>query len=140
MPILKVDILGSEIKISYDEAEKEKLTKLINTFRKKLSEFPHDGKTNEKIIIFLAALKTQDELEENKKLLLENKVDRDKFNKKIELISKLNNEIIILKNENTELKNKNLINSNDDISIMEKVDNLEYLIESIQMKIKDVLN
>ena len=46
MPILKTEILGSEIEINYEEVEKERLTKLINQFKKRLSEFPQNGKIN----------------------------------------------------------------------------------------------
>ena len=65
MPILKTEILGSEIEIIYEEAEKEKLIKLINHFKQRLSEFPQNGKINDKAIIFFSALKIEDELEEN---------------------------------------------------------------------------
>jgi cell division protein ZapA (FtsZ GTPase activity inhibitor) len=86
MPILKTEILGSEIEIIYEEVEKERLIKLINQFKQRLSEFPQNGKINNKAIIFLSALKIEDELEENKKLLLNNKIDKNKINEKSQII------------------------------------------------------
>ena len=140
MPILKIEILGSEIEIIYEEVEKERLTKLINQFKKRLSEIPQNGKINDKAIIFLSGLKVEDELQENKKLLSNNIVDKNKIDEQLEIILKLNNEIILLKNEANELKSKNLIKSSDDLLLMEKVQNLQKLLKSIQFKIKDELN
>ena len=140
MPILKTDILGSEIEINYEDTEKEKLIKLISQFKKRLSEFPQNIKINDKAIIFLSGLKVEDELQENKKLLSNNIVDKNKIDEQLEIILKLNNEIILLKNEANELKSKNLIKSSDDLLLMEKVQNLQKLLKSIQFKIKDELN
>ena len=140
MPILKTEILGSEIEIIYEEVEKERLTKLINQFKKRLSEFPQNGKINDKAIIFLSALKIEDELEENKKLLLNNKIDKNKINEKSQIISKLNNQIILLKTEANEFHSNSVIESNKYLQIIKKVQNLEKLIESIKTKIKDGLN
>ena len=140
MPILKTDILGSEIEIIYEEVEKERLTKLINQFKKRLSEIPQNGKINDKAIIFLSALKIEDELEENKKLLLNNKIDKNKINEKSQIISKLNNQIILLKTETNEFHSNNVIESNKYLQIIKKVQNLEKLIESIKTKIKDELD
>ena len=140
MPILKTEILGSEIEIIYEEVEKERLTKLINQFKKRLSEFPQNGKINDKAIIFLSALKIEDELEENKKLLLNNKIDKNKINEKSQIISKLNNQIILLKTEANEFYSNNIIESNKYLQILKKVQNLEKLIESIKTKIKNELD
>ena len=140
MPILKTEILGSEIEIIYEEVEKERLTKLINQFKKRLSEFPQNGKINDKAIIFLSALKIEDELEENKKLLLNNKIDKNKINEKTQIISKLNNKIILLKTETNEFHSNKVIESNKYLQILKKVQNLEKLIESIKTKIKNELD
>lgn len=140
MPILKTDILGSDIEINYEESEKEKLIKLINQFKQRLSEFPQNGKINDKAIIFLSALKTEDELEENKKLLFNNKVDKNKIYEQSQIISKLNDEIIVIKNEINELHSNNTIESNKNLLVLEKVQNLEKLIKYIKTKIKDELN
>ena len=140
MPILKIDILGSEIKINYEESEKEKLLKLINKFKQRLSEFPQDGKINDKLIIFLSALKIEDELEENKKLLLNNKVNINRITEQSQIISKLNDKIILLKHETNELHSINTDHSNKNLLVLEKVKNLENLIDFIKAKIKDELD
>ena len=140
MPILKIEILGSEIEIIYEEAEKEKLIKLINQFKQRLSKFPQNGKINDKAIIFLSALKIEDELEENKKLLLNNNADKNKINENSQIISKLNKQIILLKTETNELHSNNVIESNKYLQVLDKVQNLEKLIESIKTKIKDALD
>ena len=140
MPIHKTEILGSEIEIIYEEAEKEKLIKLINRFKQRLSKFPQNGKINDKSIIFLSALKIEDELEENKKLLLNNNVDKNKINENSQIISKLNNQIILLKTKTNELHSNNVIESNKYLKVLEKVQNLEKFIESIKTKIKDALD
>ena len=139
MPILKIDILGSEIKINYEESEKEKLLKIISQFKKRLNEFPQHEKISDKLIILFSALKIEDELEENKKLLLNKKVDKSKISEQFQIISKLNDEIILLKNEINELQSINKNNSNNNLLILEKVNNLEKLIDLIKNKIKDEL-
>ena len=39
MPILEINILGSNIEISYQEGEKEKLLNLVKQFKLRLSKF-----------------------------------------------------------------------------------------------------
>ena len=39
MPILKTNILGSEIEINFQNDEKKRLYKLINVFKERLGEF-----------------------------------------------------------------------------------------------------
>ena len=51
----------------------------------------------------MSALKIEDELEENKKLLLNNKIDKNKINEKSQIISKLNE-------TNNTFKNMKLMN------------------------------
>ena len=139
MSILKVEILGSEIQISYKKVEKEKLIKLITEFKKKLDEFPPNIISNDKVIIFLSALKVQDELEENKKFLLVNKINKNKIDEQIDIILNLNNEILSLKKEIIELTSKNNEETENNLIIYDKVQKLESLIESIQIRIKDEL-
>ena len=43
MPILKTEILGSQIEINYQEDEYNKLKKLISSYKKKYSIFLHNG-------------------------------------------------------------------------------------------------
>ena len=67
MPILKTEILGIELEISYEKNDYDKLNHLIAKFKKRLSQFPNDGRASSNQILFLAALKTEDELETMKK-------------------------------------------------------------------------
>ena len=64
MPILKTDILGSVIEINFQEKEKKKLHRIINKFKARLEEFKDlEGKVTGSKIIFLSALKAEDEIE-----------------------------------------------------------------------------
>ena len=67
MPILKTEILGTNIEINYEKNEYDKLNNLIEKFKLRLSQFPNDGRASSNQILFLAALKTEDELEAMKK-------------------------------------------------------------------------
>lgn len=140
MPILKVDILGSKIDINYEDSEKEKLMQLIHQFKKRLKDFPSSGKINNKSIIFLSALKAEDELEENKKKLLTYESDHNVMKENIDIISKLNNKIILLNSQIEVLKIQNSKEIEENISILEKISNLQNLIELIKNKIKDAIN
>ena len=82
MPILKTNILGSEIEINYQEGEKNKLINLINNFNKRLSKYEKlNNKFTSNKIIFLVALMLEDEnLELNKKILsLDEKLKKFNF-------------------------------------------------------------
>ena len=140
MPILKTDILGTLIEINYEEVEKVKLVKLINKFKQRLSEFVPNGKINNNAILFLAALKLEDELEENKKILLKNNLDKNIIDDQAKEIIKLNNQIIYLKNEAEEIKSKNVGENYNNLLILEEVQNLEKLTKFIQEKIKNEIN
>ena len=140
MPILKTDILGTLIEINYEEVEKVKLIKLINKFKQRLSEFVPNGKINNNAILFLAALKLEDELEENKKILLKNNLDKNIIDDQAKEIIKLNNQIIYLKNEAEEIKSKNVGENYNNLLILEEVQNLEKLTKFIQEKIKNEIN
>ena len=70
MPILKINILGSKIEINYQKDEKEKLIRLIEQFKLRLSELENlKGRFSDNKIIFLAALKVEDDIFELKKTL-----------------------------------------------------------------------
>ena len=140
MPILKIDILGSKIDINYEDSEKEKLMQLIHQFKNRLKEFPSNGKINSKSIIFLSALKTEDELEESKKKLSIYATDHNIMKEQINTIAKLNNEIILLKSQIEVLKIQHLKETDENILIFEKISNLQNLIELIKNKIKDEIN
>ena len=43
MPTLKTEILGSIIEINYQEAEKEKLERLISRLTERINEFNHNA-------------------------------------------------------------------------------------------------
>ena len=63
MPTLKTEILGSAVEINYEEAEKDKLIKIIEKFNERLSDLKHlQGKVTDNKILFLAALKAEDQV------------------------------------------------------------------------------
>ncbi len=92
MPTLKTEILGSFIEINYDNAEKNKLKKIIEKFNNRLLDFKNlEGKVSDNKILFLAALKAEDEIYdftyESKSSL---KKVEDIYKKQIEKINDLN--------------------------------------------------
>ena len=99
MPIFKTEILGSHIEINYEVNEHDKLNDLIQNFKKRLEEFPNNKKVNSKTVIFLAALKIEDELKEIKKNVYDNKVDNKLIENQELSIEQLKNEIITTKNK-----------------------------------------
>ena len=92
MPILKTEILGSDLEINYEKNDYDKLNQLVEKFKKRLSQFPNDGRASSNQILFLAALKTEDELETMKKKI-------DVKEDKNFVIEGLNKEMILLKEE-----------------------------------------
>ena len=74
MPILEINILGTKIEINYQKDEKDKLIRLIKQFKLRLSEFENlKGRFPDNKIIFLAALKVEDDIFELKKTLINQK-------------------------------------------------------------------
>ena len=121
MPIFKTFLLGSQIEINYEEKDKDKLTFLIEKFKKRLNEFPNNGKVNSKTIIFLASLKIEEKINELEKLLNKNDIDLKIIFEEKEKISKdLDNENQV----NKELRN-DLILSNDKIEALKKTESNE---------------
>ena len=109
MPTLKTEILGSLIEINYEEAEKDKLIKIIEKFNDRLLDFKNlKGKISDNKILFLAALKAEDEIfdftHKSKSSLKE---VENIYKKQIEKINDLNHEIIELKDKINELNVKN---------------------------------
>ena len=98
MPILKTEILGTDIEISYEKNEYDKLNNLIEKFKIRLSQFPNDGIASSNQILFLAALKTEDELETMKKRINVNADEKNLQNKNlvIESLNKANEKEITL--------------------------------------------
>ena len=108
MPILEINILGSIIEINYQENEKEKLMHLIQQFKLRLSEFKDiKGRFSDNKIIFLAALKAEDNIFELKKTLDSQKKIIDSFNIQERKIEDKIKEIINLKDQVSFLDKKN---------------------------------
>ena len=109
MPTLKTEILGSFIEINYEEDEKDKLIKIIEKFNDRLLDFKNlEGKVSDNKILFLAALKAEDEIydftNESKSSL---KKVENIYKKQIKKINDLNQEIIELKDKINELNGTN---------------------------------
>jgi len=137
MSVFKVEILGSQIEINYEVDEREKLISLIENFKKRLSDFPNNERVSSNTIIFLAALKAEDQLAELKIV-----ADKDKFNlEKIDnqdiLIEKLNKEAALHQKKLKELNLLNIYEKNSSTNAVERISKLEKTLESIQKKIKD---
>ena len=130
MPILKTEILGTVIEISYEKNEYDKLNNLIEKFKIRLSQFPNDGRASSNQILFLAALKTEDELETMKKKI------NVKENKNF-VIESLNKEKILLKEELNKIKSSNISIIQDNNSIIDEIKELEKITKLIQDRIKE---
>ena len=130
MPILKTEILGTVIEISYEKNEYDKLNNLIEKFKIRLSQFPNDGRASSNQILFLAALKTEDELETMKKKI------NVKENKNF-VIESLNKEIILLKKELEKIQSSNISSIQDNNSIIDEIKELEKITKLIQDRIKE---
>ena len=136
MPILKTEILGMNIEISYEKNEYDKLNNLIEKFKIRLSQFPNDGRASSNQILFLAALKTEDELETMKKKINVNVNENNLQNKNL-LIEDLNKEIILLKKELEKIKSSNISNIQDNNSVLAEIKELEKITKLIQERIKE---
>ena len=115
MPIIETELLGSKIEINFKKDQKEKLLKLIENFKNRLDEFNSlEGKVSDKKILFLAALKAEDnflELKNNSnKSLNENSVKE--IIKLKDYIEKIEEKNIKLEKTNKEISNE--INEIDD--------------------------
>ena len=128
MPTLKTEILGSLIEINYEEEEKDKLIKIIEKFNDRLLDFKNlEGKVSDNKILFLAALKAEDEIFDfTYKSKSSLKEVEEIYKKQVEKINDLNKEIIELKDKIIELntKNKNLQSFNlhafNELDLLEK--------------------
>ena len=121
MPILKTEILGIELEISYEKNDYDKLNHLIEKFKKRLSEFPNDGRASSNQILFLTALKTEDEL--------------DTMKKQIDL--EANKEIILLKKELEKIKSSSISSIQDKTSAIIEIKEIEKITRLIQDRIKE---
>ena len=121
MPILKTEILGLEIEISYEKKDYDKLIHLIEKFKNRLSQFSNDGRASSNQILFLAALKTEDELETMKK-----KIDVE-----------ANKEIILLKKELEKIKSSSISSIQDKTSSIIEIKEIQKITRLIQDRIKE---
>jgi cell division protein ZapA (FtsZ GTPase activity inhibitor) len=136
MPTLKTEILGSIIEINYQEAEKEKLERLISKLRGRISEFNHNiGQISDSKIIFLAALKAEDHLEEIENLLeikdKEKKISNDQKN----IINNLTKEIISLKDQISKLESHKSSYEEIDFKTLKNINTIEEHLDKILHKI-----
>ncbi len=120
MPILKTEILGTDIEINYEKNEYDKLNNLIEKFKIRLSQFPNDGRASSNQILFLAALKTEDELETIKNKINVNTNDKNLQNKNL-IIENLNQEIILLKKEIEKITSSNITNIEDNSLVVDGI-------------------
>ena len=139
MAILKIEILGSQIQINYEINEREKLINLIENFKKRLSDFPNNERISNNTIIFLAALKVEDQLAELKIVADKSKANIEKINKQLVTINKLNNEVTFLQDQLKELNLSNIYEKNISSNTLEALDRFKRKLESIQKKIKDTI-
>ncbi len=132
MPILKTEILGSDLEINYEKNDYDKLNQLVEKFKKRLSQFPNDGRASSNLILFLAALKVEDELQIIKKQ--KNIESNEEKLQKNSVIEELNKEIIILKKELEKIKISKI---NDNTTAIDEINKLENITKLIQEKIKE---
>ena len=136
MPILKTEILGTDIEISYEKNEYDKLNNLIEKLKIRLSQFPNDGRASSNQILFLVALKTEDELETMKKKINVNANEKNLQNKNL-AIEDLNKKIILLKKELEQIKSSNISNIQENNSVLDEIKALEKITKLIQDRIKE---
>ena len=127
MPILEINILGSNIEISYQEGEKEKLLYLVKQFKLRLSKFENlKVRFADFKIILLAALKAEDIIYELKqtidnqnKAIESSSIQQGQIDNKIREIVKLKDELFLLNEKNKDLEEQN----NKTINEIEKLNN-----------------
>ena len=127
MPIIETELLGSKIEINFKKDQKQKLLKLIENFKNRLEEFNSlEGKVSDKKILFLAALKAEDNF-------LELKNDRNKSlnENSIKEIIKLKDYIEKIEEKNIKLEKTNKEISNEVNEIDKKI---SFLINKILEK------
>ena len=139
MAILKIEILGSQIEINYEANEREKLIGLIESFKKRLSDFPHSERVSNNTIFLLAALKAEDRVVELKIKADKNKTNLEQIDKQVVIIDKLNNEVALLQDQLKELNLSNIYEKKVISNAEEEMDRFEKRLESIQKKITDTI-
>ncbi len=127
MPILEINILGSNIEISYQEGEKEKLLYLVKQLKLRLSKFENlKVRFADFKIILLAALKAEDIIYELKqtidnqnKVIESSSIQQEQIDNKIREIVKLKDELYLANEKNKDLEDQN----NKTINEIEKLNN-----------------
>ena len=140
MPIHKTQILGNNIEINHEEKDKEKLIKLIQNFKKRLEEFPNNGRVSNSTIIFLSALKAEDQLEELKTSLNNKLIEQTTHEDYEKSVKKLTSEIITLKEEIDYLKSLDKSKNDNYDKAFSEFKQMEIKIQSIKKKIKDSID
>ena len=136
MPTLKTEILGSIIEINYQEAEKEKLERLISKLRGRISEFNHNiGQISDSKIIFLAALRAEDYLEEIENLLEKKDKEKKISNDQKNIINNLTKEIISLKDQISKLESHKSSYEEIDFKTLKNINTIEDHLDKILHKI-----
>ena len=136
MPTLKTEILGSIIEINYQEAEKEKLERLISKLRGRISEFNHNiEQISDSKIIFLAALKAEDHLEEIENLLEKKDKEKKISNDQKNIINNLTKEIISLKDQISKLESHKSSYEEIDFKTLKNINTIEDHLDKILHKI-----
>ena len=136
MPTLKTEILGSIIEINYQEAEKEKLERLISKLRGRISEFNHNiGQISDSKIIFLVALKAEDHLEEIENLLEKKDKEKKISNDQKNIINNLTKEIISLKDQISKLESHKSSYEEIDFKTLKNINTIEDHLDKILHKI-----
>ena len=127
MPIIEIELLGSKIEINFKKDQKEKLLKLIENFKNRLDEFNSlEGKVSDKKILFLAALKAEDNL-----LELKNNSNKSLNENSVKEIIKLKDYIEKIEEKNIKLEKTNKEISNEINEIDKKI---SFLINKILEK------
>ena len=136
MPTLKTEILGSIIEINYQEAEKEKLERLISKLSRRISEFNHNiGQISDSKIIFLAALKAEDHLEEIENLLEKKDKEKKISNDQKNIINNLTKEIISLKDQISKLESHKSSYEEIDFKTLKNINTIENHLDKVLHKI-----
>jgi len=136
MPTLKTEILGSIIEINYQKAEKEKLIRLIDRLSRRISEFNHNiGKISDSRIIFLAALKAEDQLEEIEYLLEKKNKEKNINDDQKNIINNLTKEIILLKDQVNKLESHKSLYEDINVKALNTINTIEDQLDTILQKI-----
>ena len=139
MKTLKIEILGFSFNISYEDGEKDKLLNLVESFKNRLIESPENIRISSMSKILLAALKTEDLLEDSNQKLNKKKRETNIISEQKKIIDKLNKDIFSMEEKLNKLNLSNLSEKNSTSIASEEISRLQNLIELIQEKIKKSL-